>query len=197
MACGVDNFFFGCLQAVEFVNMQHDDELWEELIKQCLNKPEMVYITYFTRQFCKYLQYDAKFSWACFHQRAGWCVVGAHCWQSRSSIYRKYGAQWLRDSSVSIDWIFFFGCSLVYFLFYALWSRSFVDWVMHIVIIWLGVGNNTTRKFGIALLHFYNFCVWYVSVWEIAWWKLLLITGLKHLLDMGAMTFWRFSDITF
>lgn len=29
-------------EAVEFVNMQHDDELWEELIKQCLNKPEMV-----------------------------------------------------------------------------------------------------------------------------------------------------------
>jgi hypothetical protein len=23
--------------------MQHDDELWEELIKQCLHKPEMVY----------------------------------------------------------------------------------------------------------------------------------------------------------
>jgi len=22
--------------------MQHDDELWEELIKQCLHKPEMV-----------------------------------------------------------------------------------------------------------------------------------------------------------
>ena len=31
------------LQAVEFVSMQHDDELWEELIKQCLDKPEMVY----------------------------------------------------------------------------------------------------------------------------------------------------------
>lgn len=46
MACGVDNFFFGCLQAVEFVNMQHDDELWEELIKQCLNKPEMVYTSH-------------------------------------------------------------------------------------------------------------------------------------------------------
>jgi hypothetical protein len=30
------------LQAVEFVSMQHDDDLWEELIKQCLNKPEMV-----------------------------------------------------------------------------------------------------------------------------------------------------------
>ncbi|KAL0436968.1 UNVERIFIED_CONTAM: Vacuolar protein sorting-associated protein 41 [Sesamum radiatum] len=30
------------LQAIEFVSMQHDDELWEELIKQCLNKPEMV-----------------------------------------------------------------------------------------------------------------------------------------------------------
>ncbi|KAK7262225.1 hypothetical protein RJT34_29788 [Clitoria ternatea] len=29
-------------EAVEFVTMQHDDELWEELIKQCLNKPEMV-----------------------------------------------------------------------------------------------------------------------------------------------------------
>ncbi|XP_031262566.1 vacuolar protein sorting-associated protein 41 homolog [Pistacia vera] len=29
-------------EAVEFVNMQHDDELWEELIKQCLHKPEMV-----------------------------------------------------------------------------------------------------------------------------------------------------------
>lgn len=23
--------------------MQHDDELWEELIKQCLDKPEMVF----------------------------------------------------------------------------------------------------------------------------------------------------------
>lgn len=30
------------LQAIEFVTMQHDDELWEELIKQCLHKPEMV-----------------------------------------------------------------------------------------------------------------------------------------------------------
>ncbi|XP_027177627.1 vacuolar protein sorting-associated protein 41 homolog [Coffea eugenioides] len=29
-------------EAVEFVSMQHDDELWEELIKQCLDKPEMV-----------------------------------------------------------------------------------------------------------------------------------------------------------
>eukprot|EP01018_Ginkgo_biloba_P020522 Gb_33564 [translate_table: standard] len=29
-------------QAIEFVTMQHDDELWEELIKQSLSKPEMV-----------------------------------------------------------------------------------------------------------------------------------------------------------
>lgn len=29
-------------EAIEFVGMQHDDDLWEELIKQCLNKPEMV-----------------------------------------------------------------------------------------------------------------------------------------------------------
>ncbi|OMO90342.1 hypothetical protein COLO4_19230 [Corchorus olitorius] len=29
-------------EAVEFVSMQHDDDLWEELIKQCLHKPEMV-----------------------------------------------------------------------------------------------------------------------------------------------------------
>ncbi|XP_027340722.1 vacuolar protein sorting-associated protein 41 homolog isoform X3 [Abrus precatorius] len=29
-------------EAVDFVTMQHDDELWEELIKQCLHKPEMV-----------------------------------------------------------------------------------------------------------------------------------------------------------
>ncbi|KAI3679451.1 hypothetical protein L2E82_51362 [Cichorium intybus] len=29
-------------EAVEFVSMQHDDDLWEELIRQCLNKPEMV-----------------------------------------------------------------------------------------------------------------------------------------------------------
>ncbi|KAM0945251.1 putative chromatin regulator PHD family [Dioscorea sansibarensis] len=29
-------------EAVEFVTMQHDDELWEELIKLCLRKPEMV-----------------------------------------------------------------------------------------------------------------------------------------------------------
>ncbi|KAK8683394.1 hypothetical protein V6N13_039455 [Hibiscus sabdariffa] len=29
-------------EAVEFVTMQHDDDLWEELIHQCLNKPEMV-----------------------------------------------------------------------------------------------------------------------------------------------------------
>ncbi|KEH29938.1 putative chromatin regulator PHD family [Medicago truncatula] len=29
-------------EAVEFVTMQHDDELWEELIKQCIHKPEMV-----------------------------------------------------------------------------------------------------------------------------------------------------------
>lgn len=30
------------LQAIEFVSNQHDDDLWEELIKQCMNKPEMV-----------------------------------------------------------------------------------------------------------------------------------------------------------
>lgn len=30
------------VQAIEFVSMQHDDELWEELIQQCLHKPEMV-----------------------------------------------------------------------------------------------------------------------------------------------------------
>lgn len=29
-------------EAIDFVSMQHDDELWEELIKQCINKPEMV-----------------------------------------------------------------------------------------------------------------------------------------------------------
>ncbi|CAL9151796.1 unnamed protein product [Musa hybrid cultivar] len=29
-------------EAVEFVTMQHDDDLWEELIKQCLRKPEMI-----------------------------------------------------------------------------------------------------------------------------------------------------------
>ncbi|QHN98588.1 uncharacterized protein DS421_13g390830 [Arachis hypogaea] len=29
-------------EAVEFVTMQNDDELWEELIKQCIDKPEMV-----------------------------------------------------------------------------------------------------------------------------------------------------------
>ncbi|RYR74606.1 hypothetical protein Ahy_A02g009329 isoform H [Arachis hypogaea] len=30
-------------EAVEFVTMQNDYELWEELIKQCIDKPEMVY----------------------------------------------------------------------------------------------------------------------------------------------------------
>ncbi|KAK1383079.1 Vacuolar protein sorting-associated protein 41-like [Heracleum sosnowskyi] len=29
-------------EAVDFVSMQHDDELWDELIRQCLQKPEMV-----------------------------------------------------------------------------------------------------------------------------------------------------------
>ncbi|KAJ8551940.1 hypothetical protein K7X08_028383 [Anisodus acutangulus] len=29
-------------EAIEFVSMQHDDELWDELIKQSLNRPEMV-----------------------------------------------------------------------------------------------------------------------------------------------------------
>ncbi|CAK9150480.1 unnamed protein product [Ilex paraguariensis] len=29
-------------EAIEFVSMQQDDELWEELINQCLHKPEMV-----------------------------------------------------------------------------------------------------------------------------------------------------------
>ncbi|AQK86921.1 Vacuolar protein sorting-associated protein 41-like protein [Zea mays] len=33
---------FHDMQAVEFVTEQHDDELWEELIRQCLQKPEMV-----------------------------------------------------------------------------------------------------------------------------------------------------------
>lgn len=30
------------MQAIEFVSMQQDDELWEELIKQSFHKPEMV-----------------------------------------------------------------------------------------------------------------------------------------------------------
>ncbi|XP_059645373.1 vacuolar protein sorting-associated protein 41 homolog [Cornus florida] len=29
-------------EAIEFVGMQHDDELWEELINECIHKPEMV-----------------------------------------------------------------------------------------------------------------------------------------------------------
>ncbi|GAB2274698.1 Vacuolar protein sorting-associated protein 41 [Dionaea muscipula] len=29
-------------EAIDFVSLQNDDELWEELIKQCLDKPEMV-----------------------------------------------------------------------------------------------------------------------------------------------------------
>ncbi|CAM8892626.1 unnamed protein product [Rhodiola kirilowii] len=29
-------------EAIEFVSVEQDDELWEELIKQCLNQPEMV-----------------------------------------------------------------------------------------------------------------------------------------------------------
>ncbi|GMH11106.1 hypothetical protein Nepgr_012947 [Nepenthes gracilis] len=29
-------------EAIEFVSLQNDDELWEELIKQCLHKPEMI-----------------------------------------------------------------------------------------------------------------------------------------------------------
>ncbi|KAG6469839.1 vacuolar protein sorting-associated protein 41 homolog [Zingiber officinale] len=29
-------------EAVEFVTVQHDDDLWEELIKQCLRKPDMI-----------------------------------------------------------------------------------------------------------------------------------------------------------
>ena len=37
------------MQAVEFVTMQHDDDLWEELIKQCLRKPEMVHTRSKTR----------------------------------------------------------------------------------------------------------------------------------------------------
>lgn len=32
------------LKAVEFVTEQHDDELWDEFIKQCLQKGEMVFI---------------------------------------------------------------------------------------------------------------------------------------------------------
>ena len=42
--------YYNCIQAVEFVTMQHDDELWEELIKQCLHKPEMVYSSNTTAQ---------------------------------------------------------------------------------------------------------------------------------------------------
>ena len=37
------NFF----QAIEFVSMQHDDELWEVLISQSCHKPEMVRTTSF------------------------------------------------------------------------------------------------------------------------------------------------------
>lgn len=42
MSCSKPCFHHG--QAVEFVSMQHDDELWEELIKLCLHKAEMVSI---------------------------------------------------------------------------------------------------------------------------------------------------------
>ncbi|KAG6474150.1 hypothetical protein ZIOFF_068074 [Zingiber officinale] len=35
-------FYLSNDSAVEFVTMQHDDDLWEELIKQCLRKPEMI-----------------------------------------------------------------------------------------------------------------------------------------------------------
>lgn len=45
MKCGGDNdVCYGRVQAVEFVSMQHDDELWEELVQQCLHKPEMVFV---------------------------------------------------------------------------------------------------------------------------------------------------------
>jgi len=39
---GQTTLILNCIQAVEFVMDQHDDELWEELIRQCLQKPEMV-----------------------------------------------------------------------------------------------------------------------------------------------------------
>lgn len=39
------------LQAIDFVSMQHDDELWEELIKQCINKPEMVKSTIIMQEY--------------------------------------------------------------------------------------------------------------------------------------------------
>ncbi|PRQ33319.1 hypothetical protein RchiOBHm_Chr5g0056291 [Rosa chinensis] len=36
-ALNLNRFFSYFLPVVEFVSMQHDDELWEELIQQCLH----------------------------------------------------------------------------------------------------------------------------------------------------------------
>lgn len=43
------------MQAIEFVSMQQDDELWEELIKQSFHKPEMVKFIpfFFSHYLCK------------------------------------------------------------------------------------------------------------------------------------------------
>ncbi|KAG7573940.1 Reticulon [Arabidopsis suecica] len=43
----------GLKNAVKFVSMQHDDDLWEELVEQCLNKPEMVWKWSWTLYSCQ------------------------------------------------------------------------------------------------------------------------------------------------
>lgn len=68
------------LQAIDFVSMQHDDELWEELIKQCIDKPEMVNsITIMQEYRFKFRSSLCTQVNACFV--VGRCVVGAYSWQ--------------------------------------------------------------------------------------------------------------------
>ena len=76
------------VQAVEFVTMQHDDELWEELIKQCLHKPEMVHFglvlliaVLLQTSVIQHVHMFIEFT-SLFCNMAGGGIVGAHCWQS-------------------------------------------------------------------------------------------------------------------
>ena len=73
------------LQALEFASMQNDDEIWEELIKQSTQRPEMVCLccilkTMSTDAFMMKIVFSIL-SHSSFFLFSGWDVAGAHCWQ--------------------------------------------------------------------------------------------------------------------
>ena len=73
--------------------MQHDDELWEELIKLCLHKAEMVSTEALPLlSTFPYPDLLKGLKRVCPLLLSGWHVIGAHSWQSRSSLYCQHGS---------------------------------------------------------------------------------------------------------